>query len=78
MFAQNEEVIDVRPVAPRNRHPLIFDTFEALESGSGFILVNDHEPRPLFYQFQAERTGQFTWDYLEEGPEVWRVRIGRV
>lgn len=21
--------------------------------------------------------GQFTWEYLEEGPEVWRVRIGR-
>ena len=19
----------------------------------------------------------FTWDYLEQGPEIWRVRIGR-
>ena len=24
--------------------------------------------------FQAERTDQFTWEYLEQGPEAWRVR----
>ncbi|GGV00404.1 hypothetical protein GCM10010182_17060 [Actinomadura cremea] len=28
-------------------------------------------------QFAAEHSGRFTWDYLESGPEVWRVRIGR-
>jgi uncharacterized protein (DUF2249 family) len=25
----------------------------------------------------AENAGEFSWEYLEEGPEVWRVRIGR-
>jgi uncharacterized protein (DUF2249 family) len=59
------------------RHPLIFDQFEALEQDDSFILVNDHDPKPLYYQFQAERTDQFTWEYLEQGPEAWRVRIGR-
>lgn len=73
----NEVVLDIRPIPPAQRHSLIFDKFEALQPGEGFILVNDHNPKPLFYQFQAERTGQFTWDYLEEGPEAWRVRIGR-
>jgi uncharacterized protein (DUF2249 family) len=73
----NDVVLDIRPIPPAQRHPLIFDKFEALQPGEGFILVNDHNPKPLFYQFQAERTGQFTWDYLEEGPEAWRVRIGR-
>ena len=72
---QNTTVIDVREVAPRERHPLIFRTFDNLESGEAFILVNDHEPRPLFYQFEAERQQQFAWDYLEEGPDVWRVSI---
>ncbi len=46
-------------------------------SGVGFELVNDHDPKPLFYQFDAEYKNQFTRDYLENGPEVWRVRIGR-
>lgn len=32
---------------------------------------------PLYYQFAAERQGAFTWRYLEEGPEVWRVEIGK-
>lgn len=72
------DILDIRPVPPRQRHPLIFTKFDALEAGDGFILVNDHDPKPLWYQFQAERAGQFAWDYLEEGPEAWRVRIGRV
>ncbi len=73
----DETVLDIRPVPPAQRHPLIFDLFGKLEPGQGFVLVNDHNPKPLFYQFQAELTGRFTWEYLEEGPLVWRVRIGR-
>jgi len=73
----NETELDIRTIHPMQRHPLIFDKFEALGTGESFVLVNDHDPKPLFYQFQAERTDQFTWDYLEQGPEAWRVRIGR-
>jgi uncharacterized protein (DUF2249 family) len=69
--------LDVRDVIPRERHALIFNTFADLKAGQAFVLINDHDPRPLYYQFQAEHTGQFTWDYLEQGPEVWRVRVGR-
>lgn len=75
--ADAAEVLDVRAIPPRNRHPLIFQTFDDLDDGAFFILVNDHDPKPLYYQFQAERAGQFTWDYLEEGPETWRVAIGK-
>lgn len=70
-------VLDVRQVPPPQRHPLILRTFEALTPGRAFTLVNDHDPKPLYYQFQAELTGRFTWKYLEQGPMVWRVRIGR-
>jgi uncharacterized protein (DUF2249 family) len=69
--------IDVRTVAPRDRHPLIFSTFHGLATGQAMELVNDHDPRPLYYQFAAQMPGQFTWDYLEHGPEVWRVAITR-
>ena len=70
--------VDVRQIAPRDRHPLIFSTFRGLAANGAMELVNDHDPRPLYYQFQAELPGQFTWDYLESGPEVWRVRITRL
>ncbi len=72
-----ETVLDIRPLPPMQRHPLIFNTFEALTAGQTFVLVNDHDPKPLYYQFQAERTGEFTWDYLQQGPREWRVRIGK-
>ncbi|MFW6039075.1 MAG: DUF2249 domain-containing protein [bacterium] len=74
---ETSKTIDVREIVPRERHPLIFQTFHALQPGETFELVNDHDPKPLYYQFAAEHQGQFTWDYLEQGPERWRVRIGK-
>ncbi|HVA85156.1 MAG TPA: DUF2249 domain-containing protein [Candidatus Saccharimonadales bacterium] len=73
-----DPVLDVRSEPPVRRHSLIFETYAALGPGAGFQLVNDHDPKPLYYQFAAEQAGNFSWDYLEQGPEVWRVRIGRV
>lgn len=70
--------VDVREIPPRERHPLIFSTFEKMPNGKAFQLVNDHDPKPLFYQFQAEFPGRFEWQYLEQGPDTWRVRVGKV
>lgn len=70
-------VLDVRDIAPRERHTLILRTFAELTPGEAFVLVNDHDPKPLYYQFQFEQAGQFSWTPQEEGPEVWRVEIGR-
>jgi len=77
MSETGDRELDVREVAPRVRHPLIFETFDGLQAGQSFVLVNDHDPKPLYYQFEAERTGEFRWQYLANGPEVWQVRITR-
>ena len=69
--------LDVRQVPPRERHPKIFRIFDGLAAGEAILLVNDHDPKPLYYTFAAERAGTFEWKYLEEGPEVWRVAIQR-
>jgi uncharacterized protein (DUF2249 family) len=74
----SQSQLDVRPLAPRERHPLIFSTFGALGVGHAMELINDHDPKPLYYQFQAELPGAFSWDYLEEGPDTWRVAITRL
>ena len=71
-------IIDVREIVPRDRHPHIFQTFDELQANEGFELVNDHDPKPLYSQFLHERSGQFSWEYLEQGPEVWRVAIRRI
>lgn len=70
--------LDVRAETPARRHQLIFDTWSSLPDGASFVLVNDHDPKPLFYQFAAEHPGEFSWDDLQNGPETWQVRIGRV
>lgn len=70
--------LDVRVIPPREKHPTIFNTYNALAPGESFILLNDHDPRPLRYQFEAEHAGKFGWTYVEQGPAVWRVQISKV
>ncbi len=72
------KVLDVRALIPMDRHRQIFETYERLMPGERFVLVNDHDPKPLYYQFEAEHTGQFSWKYLQQGPTTWQVEIGRV
>ncbi len=67
--------LDVRDLPPRLRRGKILEAFEALPPGTALVLVNDHDPKPLFDQLQAERPGAFGWRSLEEGPETWRVVI---
>ena len=63
MTTLTSATVDVRNIAPRERHPLIFSTFRGLAAGEAMQLVNDHDPKPLYYQFQAEMPGKFAWDF---------------
>ncbi len=69
--------VDVRHLPTGEKHPTIFGAFDRLAVGEAFVLLNDHDPRPLRFQFDAQRPGRFTWEYLEEGPEEWSIRISR-
>lgn len=46
--------LDVRSISPVDRHPHIHQTFEEMESGETLTLINDHEPKPLYYEMAAE------------------------
>jgi uncharacterized protein (DUF2249 family) len=70
-------VVDLRAIAPPERHPLVFSTFRGLAPGEAMVLMNDRDPRLLYHQFTAEIPGGFTWQYLEQGPQAWRVAITR-
>ena len=69
--------IDVRNVAPAQRLEAIFAQIYELAFGASFILISDHDPKPLLHELEAEFPRQFFWTHLEEGPSVWRVEIGR-
>ncbi|MBB6453092.1 uncharacterized protein (DUF2249 family) [Salirhabdus euzebyi] len=64
-------------IEPRIRHPKIFEAFDELSAGEALQLVNDHDPRPLHYQFMMEREGTFVWEYIEQGPALWKVAISK-
>ncbi len=69
--------VDARKYEPKDKHRIIFETYHSLKPGESMELTNDHDPLPLYYQFSAEYTDQFEWEYLDKGPDVWRVRIGK-
>lgn len=62
---------------PKIRHKHILKTFEELNPGEYMELSNDHDPKPLHYQFMIEKEGMFSWEYVESGPDLWRVVIGK-
>lgn len=76
--AELPAVIDVRRIARGGRHPRVLAHYARLAPGEAFVLVNNHDPKPLRREFEAIHSGAFTWEYLQAGPEEWRVRIGRV
>lgn len=78
MTTPSQATVDVRIVAPADRHALIFGAFSKLQPGEAMLLINDHDPTPLYHQLLAQHGGEFKWSYVESGPEVWRVRIDRV
>ncbi len=75
---KKEVVLDVRQMPPWERHPKIFEIIDGLAVGDALKLINDHDPRPLSYQIQAERPGQFEYTSREEAPREWVARITRI
>lgn len=77
MSTVTSNTLDIREIAPRDRHAVIFARFDELPAGESLELINDHDPKPLPGQFQIRSANAFSWDYLETGPNVWRVQIGK-
>jgi regulator of cell morphogenesis and NO signaling len=69
--------IDVSLLPSATRHDTIFKAYESLDEGQSLVLAVDHDPQPLFYEFSHKYPKSFGWDYLDKGPEKWRVLITR-
>lgn len=66
---------DVRPYTPTERHEMFYKAFDEIKPGEAFVFINDHDPKPLYYQMEAESKEPFKWEYLQKGPEEWKVRV---
>lgn len=70
-------ILDVTKIEPRLKHPTIFQNFDSLKEGEAFIIHNNHDPKPLYYQLKSERGDIFDWEYQENGPEWWKIKISK-
>ncbi|MFB6254131.1 MAG: DUF2249 domain-containing protein, partial [Halobacteriaceae archaeon] len=71
------KTLDVRDLPPAQRHEKIFTEYDDLSIGQGFVLINDHDPEPLYYQFKAEEDDTFQWEYQQKQPGEFKVLIGK-
>lgn len=69
---------DVRQIPCRIKHAQIFQRWSDLKVDDHFVLVNDHDPKPLYYQFAAQFPRAFFWEYLAAGPEEFQVKITKL
>lgn len=74
----DDRELDVRALRKPDKHPTIFAAYDDLDVGDAFVLVNNHDPRHLRDEFEIEHPGGYGWDYVESGPEIWRIRISRL
>jgi len=71
----SERVIRVADIDPQHRHAILSRLFEHLAPGDSLQIIVDHDPRRLRLQLEARHGSRCCWSYLEQGPDVWRVRL---
>ena len=70
--------LDLRSMPPFERHVKIFQLWQSLKLGQALRIINDHDPKPLYYQFEAEEKGKYEWQYEQQGPKDWIIKIRRI
>jgi len=69
--------INATEYPPHLKHKMIFETFNKLNAGESMLLVNDHDPKPLRFQFESMYAEQYSWEYVQQGPTLFQVKISK-
>ncbi len=75
---ETAQELDVRALRKPDKHPAIFARYAALPAGGSFVLVNDHDPKHLHDEFEADHAGSYQWEYLNTQLRDWRIRITKL
>ena len=70
--------LDLRSIERPQRHALVFEAVDKLPLGGSLVLTNDHDPLHLQRQMDQVRSGEVSWEYLENGPQDFRLRLTRI
>lgn len=70
--------VDVREIPREFRHARVIGQVTSLVPGEALVIAAPHAPTPLLNQIEQEVAGEFSFEYLLEGPDVWRVAVNRV
>jgi uncharacterized protein (DUF2249 family) len=73
-----EKIFDGRSIPCSVKHGLIIQKWLDLPVGDYFVLVNDHNPVRMHEQFSAQWPSTFDWQYLQQGPDEFRMKITKL
>lgn len=77
-LAGPDKIMDVRAIPCSIKHGLIIQQWLRLSVGDHFILLNDHDPVPLYHQIAAQWPNAFTWQHLVKGPDECHIKITKL
>lgn len=69
--------LDARAIPHAIRHASIFGALDSLTPGAGMVLVAPHDPLPLLDQTRSRYGDTMGVDYLQRGPDAWRLQFTR-
>lgn len=69
--------LDVRALPHGERHARVFAALDALPVDGALVLIAPHAPRPLLTEIDARYPGQIDTQWLQDGPDVWQLRLHR-
>ena len=70
--------LDLRSIERPQRHALVFEAVNKLPLGGSLVMTNDHDPLHLQRQMDQLYPGEVSWEYLENGPQDFRLRLTRI
>lgn len=68
-------VVDLRVVDRLERLPLLELTLQSLTAGEDLLVMTGERPERLHQYITQQYGGRFQWQPVEEGPDLWRVRL---
>lgn len=77
-MSQFAATVNATEYPPHLKHKVIFETFNNLQPSEAMLLINDHDPVPLRFQFESMHAGNFAWEYIEQGPTTFQVKISKL
>lgn len=70
--------LDARHIPHAVRHAAIHGVVDSLAPGAAVVLVAPHDPLPLLAQIEQRHGSSIAVDYVERGPEAWKLKLERV